>query len=185
MYKRSSKQQVVFSLRQLSAGLFYHLENKPLDDISVTDICKRAGLSRRTFYRNCEEKEDLIRFSTEVLVREQLSQVDFTSVDAHSLYSDFFLYWDKHRDFLRILYSSCLFDLFLREFVRISCDDMRYPLQEKTLEGCADKNQKRRFSNAFIIGGLGQMLAMWTEEGFKTSPEEMAESIVFLAPAFL
>ena len=35
------------------------LTTKKYEDISVCDICKRAGVSRMSFYRNFESKEDL------------------------------------------------------------------------------------------------------------------------------
>ena len=182
MYKRSDKKQVDYSLRQLAGGLFYHLRKKPLQEISITEICERAGVSRRTFYRNCEEKEDLIRFSTDVLVKEQLARVDFTSTDAHFLYRNFFAYWGGHREFLTILYRNGLFDLFLEEFMLICGTGLRYPLQEADLEGSANRDQRRRFANAFIVGGLGQMLAFWAKEGFQTTVEQVAGSILFLVP---
>ena len=35
------------------------LDKKHYDDISVCEICTKAGVSRMSFYRNFESKEDL------------------------------------------------------------------------------------------------------------------------------
>jgi len=41
---------------------------KKYEEITVTDICRRAQISRRTFYRNCTSKDDLILYSADHLV---------------------------------------------------------------------------------------------------------------------
>lgn len=66
---------------------------------------------------------------------------------------------------------------------KVSHDTLRYPLQERSLEGARDRELSRRYSNAFMIGGLGQMLKAWTEEGFAASVEEIAGSVQFLVPS--
>lgn len=183
MYNHSEKVQVRYSLQQLAGGLFYHLKCRPFTDIPVTDICRKAKVSRRTFYRNCERKEDLILYCTDVLVSELLGQVDFRERDPRKLYTDFFQYWEMHRSFLEQIYRNRLFDLFLTEFVTVCNSSMRYPLQEDSLKTSADRELHRRYSNIFIIGGLGLMLREWAAEGFAHSAGELAESILFLAPS--
>ncbi len=182
MYNHSDKKQVKYSLEQLAGGLFYHLRNKKIEDISVTDICRYANVSRRTYYRNCESKEDLIVYCTDFLVSKLLGSTDFREQDPYKLYIGFFLYWKEHKEFLSLLYKNSLFDLFLKEFIEICNAHMRYPLQEESLKHSGDLELTRRYSNAFVVGGLGQMLKEWTAENFRHSAEEIAGSILFLAP---
>ena len=182
MYNHSEKKQVQYSLEHLSRGLFYHLKFKKYEEITVTDICRRAQISRRTFYRNCASKEDLVLYSTDQLVFELLELEDLRMTDSVHLYTDFFRYWEKHKAFLDILFRNALFDMFLNEFIAVCNNALRYPLQEKSLEGADDRELSRRYSNAFMIGGLGQMLKAWTEEGFASSVEEIVKSVQFLVP---
>lgn len=183
MYKRSEKKQVRYSLKQLAGGLFYHLKYKKYEDITVTDICRKAHVSRRTYYRNCECKDDLIIYSTDHLVSELLGSVDFRETDPFKLYAGFFRYWKEHSVFLKLLYDNSLFDMFLREFIEVCNESMRYPLQEASLNNTDNKELIRRYSNAFIVGGIGQMLKEWAAEDFKSSAEDLAGSILFLAPS--
>ena len=89
MYNTSQNPQVQYSLLQLTQSLFYHLQHNPLHKITVTEICQRAGLTRRTFYRNCERKEDLILFACDWLVKQLVSGMDDSSSDARSMYRFF------------------------------------------------------------------------------------------------
>ena len=182
MYNHSSKAQVEYSLRQLSAGLFFLLGTHPFEKITVTDICRQAGITRRTFYRNCEDKTDLILYSTDYLVSHLLQSVDFQSRDPRMLYQGFFRYWYQHRQFLGLLYKNNLFPVFQNEFTLVCNASMRYPLQEQHLAGARNRLQMQLFSNAFVVGGLGQMLKQWAEEDFSSSPDEVAGAILFLAP---
>ena len=49
----STKQNVVNSLLTL-------LEEKPMDDITISELTQLAGISRMTFYRNYSCKEDIL-----------------------------------------------------------------------------------------------------------------------------
>lgn len=184
MYNESDKKQVRYSLEQLSKGLFYHLRYRSFNDISVTDICRRANISRRTFYRNCECKEDLVIYSTDRLVSELIEGSDLLETDPRRLYEGFFNYWREHRQFLGSIYRNSLFDMFLKEFVRICNVSLRYPLQERAVMSARNNELIRRYSNVFMIGGLGLMLKEWAAEDFTSSVEEIAGSILFLVPSF-
>lgn len=50
------------SQQWLTENLLDLMEEKPYDEISIMDICKKADLSRQTFYNYFESKEELFRF---------------------------------------------------------------------------------------------------------------------------
>lgn len=182
MYNNSSKQQVIYSLEQLTHGLFYCLQFQSYEEITISAICKKSGITRRTYYRNCEDKKDLIIYSTDRLINKLLDKTDFHCQKVDKLYVDFFKYWYQHRDFLMLLHKRGLFDIFLDEFLLVCNESMRYPLQEESLSKTNTPDKHRIYSNAFVVGGLAQMLKKWAEEGFSTSVNEIAKSIVYLAP---
>ncbi|MEE0391693.1 MAG: TetR/AcrR family transcriptional regulator [Lachnospiraceae bacterium] len=53
-------QIVIESLETALASL---IETKNFSEISISELVKKAGIARSTFYRNYECKEDIIRFS--------------------------------------------------------------------------------------------------------------------------
>lgn len=182
MYNCSRSPQVRYSLESLTKSFFYFLQKKPMKEISITQICDRAGMSRRTFYRNCETKEDLIIYACDRLIIALLETVDFSSEDARQLYLNFFKYWGQHKPFLRCLAEYKQYGLFVERFVQTCSRQMRFPLQEQAFREKQDVERCRFFSNSFLLGGLSRMLYAWAEEGFSSSEEELTETILFLVP---
>ncbi len=50
------------SQQWLTENLLDLMEEKPYEEISIMDICKKADLSRQTFYNYFESKDELFRF---------------------------------------------------------------------------------------------------------------------------
>ena len=182
MYNKSQNPQVLYSLPQLTRGLFYYLQHKPLHEITVTQICEQAGLTRRTFYRNCQKKEDLILYACDHLIDQLLADVDYSSTDAHAMYHNFFCFWYKHRVFLRSIYQSGLYNLFADRFVSVCNQRTRFPLLDEALQRQPKPETARHFNNAFLLGGLTSMLYAWAEEDFQSTPENLVHSVLFLVP---
>ena len=64
----------------IQEALVYLLSKKDIDDISVTEIVNKAGVSRTAYYRNYQSKEDILKdFSMNVfnLIFSQLDREDF------------------------------------------------------------------------------------------------------------
>lgn len=58
------------------------METKPYKDITITDITKKAGVSRMAYYRNFQEKDDILIDHLKKVLREAESHIstksDFT-----------------------------------------------------------------------------------------------------------
>jgi AcrR family transcriptional regulator len=55
--------------RKLVEGLKTCMRHKPVEEITVKEICEEAGLSRQSFYRTCRDKYDLVNgFFDELLM---------------------------------------------------------------------------------------------------------------------
>ncbi len=63
------------SQRWLTQTLLELMEEMPYDDISIMDICKKADLSRQTFYNYFESKEELFRFLLRNTYTEKLNSL--------------------------------------------------------------------------------------------------------------
>ena len=57
----SNEGRNAYVVERLTGALLELLEEKPLADISVSELCDRAGVGRTSFYRNYQEKEDILR----------------------------------------------------------------------------------------------------------------------------
>lgn len=92
MYNQNTHPQVIYSLNALSDALFELMKHFPLEDITVTMLCDRANITRKTFYRNCESKQDLIDYRTDRVIHDLLIRVHWDSTDPVMLYRNFFTY---------------------------------------------------------------------------------------------
>ena len=61
--QRKTRKLLVEALAQL-------LEEKSFQELSVTDICRRAMVHRTTFYAHLNDKQELLRYLLEGLERE-------------------------------------------------------------------------------------------------------------------
>ena len=183
MYNPSRHPQVQYSLQELTRSLFTLMQEIPFAEISVTQICEQATLARRTFYRNCDSKEDLILYACDHLSAMLLAGADLSSTDARTMYRYFFSFWYNHRTFLQMLYKQGLLNLFTERFIVYCGEQMSFPLQEESLGGRSKAAAMRDFNNSFILGGMTAMLCAWAKEGFRSSVETLVESILFLLPA--
>ena len=184
MYNTSENAQVHHSLEALSDALFEAMREKPFRRVTVTEICRRAGLTRRTYYRNVEDRIDLVDWKTDDLVTRLIEGTDYESVDAVSLYGNFFRFWFRNRQFLATVYAQGLFARFERRFVNNAVIAQDYSFLEEFLEGKEGVETYRLFHNAFIMGGLCTVLAFWTASGFAAPVEALVETLVHFAPEY-
>ena len=56
--------------RQLTQALVELMEERPFQELSVTDICRRAMVHRTTFYAHFNDKQELLRYLLEGMERE-------------------------------------------------------------------------------------------------------------------
>lgn len=64
------------SQQWLTENLLELMEEKPYSEISIMDICKKADLSRQTFYNYFESKDELFRFLLRSTYEETLLSFD-------------------------------------------------------------------------------------------------------------
>lgn len=95
----------VRSKNALSRALLTLMMYKPLDDITISHITARAGLSRQTFYTNFEKKEDILTYLLHGLFRRYLDRITAAPPVPDNLMIDYFLFWGDSRDFLSLLFE--------------------------------------------------------------------------------
>ena len=60
---------------KLARAVKAEMEHAPMDKITVTQIVERAGLTRQTFYRNFQDKYDLVNWHFEQLAQRSFKQM--------------------------------------------------------------------------------------------------------------
>lgn len=158
------------------------LEEKPFEEIRVTDLCDRAGVHRSTFYAHFEDKHHLLTFAIGELMD---ILVVFTPTHSQGFYMQaihrVFKYFLKNRQ----MYTLLFLDprnvearmLFRRTFIRASDE-----LLERSFPA-VPQNDLAMYSRHFI-GGLLTVVDWWLENDCETPSERMAEQFVRLVPNY-
>ena len=57
----SNEGRNAYVIRQLTDTYLLLLKEKPASEISISELCEQAGVGRASFYRNFENREDILR----------------------------------------------------------------------------------------------------------------------------
>lgn len=152
---------------------FYNLLiKKPFNNISVSDVCAKAGVSRMSFYRNFKSKEDLANKSIELVMKcfkEKLNQNQ--QINQYIVTKEIFSTAEKYKDAFNSFKNT--------EFIKNFIDTFAHKIFENAPEDKIDKTKK--YGSVFYFSALTGVLTYWINHGAKESPEEMAKGICNIA----
>ncbi len=143
------------------------LQTKELREITVSDVCKRCGLNRSTFYANFAdiyELADALRRHLE----EEVSQL-YEAERTQQFNSNDYLRLFRHMKENQVLY---------RTYFKLGYDN-QFQVQNY------DLHQARRYFSGqhieyhieFFRNGFNAIVKMWLAGGCRETPEEMEEII--------
>lgn len=181
MIKEAQNPLAIRSQRWLADALLSLMEEKDFHSISVTEIAQKADLSRRTFYRAFDTKEDALVWHTRQLFGEFLllleRQTDRQFPAIVTLYLEF---WYRHKHFFELLKRSEMLPFMLNQYLRVFPDVFQvvkgdYPL--------AQNPEALAYAMAFSAGGLLSVLLKWADDGMDKTPQEIAHLVdIMLQP---
>ncbi len=144
------------------------IQNKEINEISVTNICKLAKINRTTFYNNYIDIYDLAE-----KIKENLEQ------DVLNLYQDERLNKYNSNDFSKIFRLVKENQLFFKTYFKLEFDSNN--IFTKNYE--YDTNQSKTFYNdefidyhiEFFKAGFNAIMKKWLNNGCKESVEDMCK----------
>ena len=155
------------------------LREKPLEKITVRELCEKAEINRSTFYKHYLDCYDLLdKIEQEALehfdamladikikgLHPMLIAVLRTLQDNAALFEDFLGHGGDY-GFTHRLVGRCF-----------HCRELNLPTD--MLSDMNQNNQRLRY--AYLVGGAGAVLEFWLRDGCKESPEQVADLIVEL-----
>lgn len=102
MYEMKTNKKAFESQQKIYKALRRILKNKPLKEVTVSDICEECQISRTTFYRNFSNVTEILEVIFEFFYNKYLN--DRQGAVNQLLY--FFEFWYWHRDLLHIIASQ-------------------------------------------------------------------------------
>jgi len=115
--------RVRYTKKVLRESLLRCLEEKPIQKVTVREVCERAELNRATFYKHYRDCYELLeQIENELLDEFRASLVRPDLFDVTRLVGSIFDVIDKNADFYRLLTEQRRDDLFLRKMITLAHD---------------------------------------------------------------
>lgn len=154
---------------RIVSALLELIREKPLSTITITELTRRAGVSRMAFYRNFSTKEGV--FSSHLKDILQKYQEEDQNLQLQGIYYDHphiihcFEYWYQYRDFFDGLIYCGFGNIFLEYLTRY--------IIWKWKNTCQNASQYYRLS-AFA-GALYNVYFSWAYNGYQETPQQLAD----------
>ncbi|MBR3751783.1 MAG: TetR/AcrR family transcriptional regulator C-terminal domain-containing protein [Ruminiclostridium sp.] len=176
--REDARIQRTYSL--LLGALTELLEEKPFEEIRITDLCERAGVHRSTFYAHFEDKHHLLTFAIQELMDIFVPQSSSAPGDFQYALRRVFKYFLKNKQMYTLLFldprNAAAKQLFRGEYIRAFHEFMKGRYAGAPV---SDVNLYSRY----FIGGLLTVVDYWLERDTDDlSPEQMAVQFDELIP---
>ncbi|MCR5771735.1 MAG: TetR/AcrR family transcriptional regulator [Butyrivibrio sp.] len=157
-------------------AFFILLKEREIDKITVSDVIKKAGLVRSTFYNHYENIPALITAAEDKTIENIFTMMEsFHPKDDRAMCKSFFLSicnYTKDNVFLATLLNSPRGDIFFEKMMEM----FKKYISTVSLD---DSNpNKAEHSKYFIAGSIGNtvgVLHKWSTSGFNLPEDEVAE----------
>jgi AcrR family transcriptional regulator len=169
MFNESKNPRVIRSLDEIATATFSLLKEKDYQDITVTEIAKKAGVTRKTFYRNFDSLADVVDYA--FYFRMMPLYANSRAENFHDFLLDVFTFAATRKDVLTMFERQKLFPML--SLLALKYLPKSSYLQSVLTSHASDKDFVNYFPTILIGCELG-LLEKWTRTGFKESPAELA-----------
>ena len=148
------------------------LAEKPIQKVTVKEICELSQINRATFYTHYQDPYDLLTQIENELFNDISSTLMMKLDDIDNMMKEIFLVIGKNIDLCRVLFSDNGDKTFLRRILDVS--------RELTLSGWRMQyprasQQQIEYLYAFVIGGSGAVIEQWVRSGMQETPVKLAD----------
>ena len=180
MYKLCKTEQSAARQREVEQGLLELMMIQRYEDISVSDLCARVGIPRKSFYRYFSSKDGAFHALLDHTMMEYEGfSGPYTIGEKRTLERDlerFFMFWLMKKPLLDVLAKSNLSGVLMERAISNS-------ISENTIaRRFLPKDQKPMQEQivTFCVCGLMSMVMQWHHSGYPHSARFMAQTAVRL-----
>lgn len=167
--------RVIKTKQSIQRAFIELLKDKPLEKITVADLCRQSGITRKTFYlhyenvpKYFEEFIELLLVDLEQAMQKSSSYITEKNYQLEPQMIHLFEHVYNHKDFYQFIFSSnsniAYYKLFferIKAFVKSS-------MQSKEL-----LDEPTEFIDSFLANAILGVILEWYNEGFQKSIDEM------------
>ena len=154
----------------IAEALISLLKEQELASIHIKDLVKKAGVSRTSYYRHFNTKEEILSYYMEYVLERYIQTIDMQKKSPFQSYEhilDSLLFFKEYKDFALCLYKSNLTYILmnsLNEYIR------KQPIFDAS-------RTITSFPLYYYAGALYNVYMQWILNDTKEAPEELAKII--------
>lgn len=166
---QSSNPTAQQSQRWIIEALLELMEITEYDKINVSEICRKADLDRRTFYRNFDSKKDVLEEHINRLGNEYINTFKMLeNPNSYTASRYFFEFWSRHLNFINNIKKCGLSDFAFLQFQKFAKE------HRELLIGDDVQKLPAEYVYAYRIGGFWNIMMTWAEDKARLSPDDIA-----------
>ena len=174
MYKLCKTEESAQRQRQMEQGLLDMMHSVRYEDITVSDLCQRMQVPRKSFYRYFSGKDGALHglIDHTMMEYEAFSHIQQKGKKRNLQVEleTFFQFWLVHRPLLDALQRSGLSGAMIERAISYSVSEGVFPLRFLPNED----REVRRHVVMFAVCGMLSMTVKWHQGAYRESVSEMA-----------
>lgn len=157
------------------------MKKMPVEKITVKEIVEACGTTRQTFYRNFQDKYDLINWYFDKILLESFQHMGEGDTVKEGLLNKF-RYIEEEQLFFRAAFKTDEQNCLKQHDFELILDFYTRQIEEKTGQPI---DEKLKFMLEMYCQGSVYMTTQWVLGFRKSTPEKMASALVEAMPAEL
>ncbi len=166
-------QRIRITKKMLTDSLLYCMQQKPIEHITVKEICEHAELNRSTFYLHYTDQYDLLTAVENMVISETMEC--FASIRAEADTKQFIMTFLNHVQANQVLFQTTLCqpnrESFRKRFINESLIYLREGI------GLTFGGEKEQYTLTFLLRGSLAMIQQWIESDFCMPADTLANLI--------
>lgn len=180
---KKENQRITLTRRLLLEALLQLLEKKHINDISVTELCKCAGINRATFYKHYATPNDIFGEYVEKHILQLLElQSPRHSKSRIEILEDSCAYIYAHADIFRLFARNHMDEDFSRKVFLRMLQQSNY---DRVLVQAGFDDDAVKLTTSYAASGYYHLIRRWLLEDIPKTPKEIAALLLRLSPAAL
>lgn len=152
--------------KQITDALFALMHDKRIEDITVTELIRTAGVARSSFYRNYTSKPQVVTALTEDILRRFLDGRDAAEIDCMT-YSHVRHSFEFFKE-----YGKYALDMYRSGFAALLIDELNK--FHEAVAGEMSAKSVDRYTVYMYIGAMVDTALKWLECGAQESVDDIA-----------
>lgn len=163
-------------MNMISDALIALLNKKEIGLITITELCDKAQVSRRTFYRHFIDKNGVVDYYVTKIMKNLALELRAVSPQDKRLFVvTFFQFFMPYTQLLLVLNKNGLGDIAFTSYIKC-VTALAFP--DTSIQDDTSKSvHEFQYNMAYMLGGLWSLLTYWIMNGCSKTPKELADIV--------